>query len=51
MEGLKPNLDVFDDPRFSEWRRGDDCSMSKDGHPSPYGCNGLWDYILALFSW
>ena len=23
MEGMKPNLDVFDNPRFSEWRRGD----------------------------
>ncbi len=48
MEGMKPNLDVFDDPRFGEWRRGDDCS-SAETSPSPrYGCN-FFDDVVAFF--
>jgi hypothetical protein len=51
MEGMKPNLDVFDDPRFSEWRQGDDCSMAESGPRSAFGCNfaGLIGYLLGLF--
>jgi len=31
MERMKPNLDVFDEPRFAEWRRGDDVCGSIEG--------------------
>jgi hypothetical protein len=37
MENLKPDLDIFDDPRFGEWRPGND----KDNRD-------FWD---TLFGW
>jgi hypothetical protein len=50
MEALKPNLAVFDDPRFAEWRRGDDCSMA-ESTPRYIGCNlrAVLELFLGLF--
>jgi hypothetical protein len=51
MEALKPDLAVFDDPRFAEWRRGDDCSMAEGGPLRGIGCNlrEILDLFLGLF--
>lgn len=38
METLKPNLDIFDDERFAEWRPGNDADN-----------RSFWDTLLGWF--
>jgi hypothetical protein len=49
MEALKPNLAVFDDPRFAEWRRGDDCSMAEGGARFMCNLREAIDFLFGLF--
>jgi hypothetical protein len=42
MEDPKPNLDLFDDPRFGEWRRGGSDNAWVGGWP-------IIGWLLDLF--
>jgi hypothetical protein len=51
MEGIKPNLDVFDQPRFGEWRPGQEL-RSRRGHRSPNPTFsellfGIWAWLFS----
>jgi len=51
MEGMKPNLDVFDEPRFAEWRRGDDVCGTIEGNGYLWCLpNAIVDFIIGFFT-
>jgi hypothetical protein len=51
MEGIKPNLDVFDQYRFAEWRPGQETRSPRNHRsPDPTFSDLLYGILAWLFS-